>query len=87
MYEHAAVNLVLEEEQGLYYVTERWRNGCIPALPPLPFPPREGWGLGTRLGTCLTVGCIGQINLLVPKSRLVPSEAAVVDQLEEQLMR
>ena len=25
MYEHAAVNLVLEEEQGLYYVTEQVR--------------------------------------------------------------
>ena len=38
MYEHAAVNLVLEEEQGLYYVTEQvrysyalgqWRNGVV----------------------------------------------------------
>ena len=40
-------------------------------------------GIICQAGTCLTVGCIGQINMLGPKSRLlVPSEATVVDQLE-----
>ena len=51
MYEHAAVDWVLEEEQGLYYVTEQvqysyvlkqWRNIVVFEVSSILLVPNEG---------------------------------------------
>ena len=51
MYEHAAVDWVLEEEQGLYYVTEQvrysyvlkqWRNSVVFEVCSILLVPNEG---------------------------------------------